>query len=100
MWSNGAQYVDTYSFFYFCLKSRQIDYIQAFPHAPLKEDVYMRIPEGWRVDPSTGYLAQVQGDPKFKDKTSCIKLVFAKHPKLSMITSLTALSLRVSFISR
>ena len=56
------------------LKSRQIDYIQAFPQAPLEEDVYMRIPEGWRVDPSTGRLAQVQGDPKFKDKSNCIKL--------------------------
>jgi hypothetical protein len=29
------------------LKSRQVDYTQAFPQAPLEDDVFMRIPQGW-----------------------------------------------------
>ena len=55
------------------LKSRQIDYIQAFPQAPLDEDVYMRIPDGWHYDKSTEKLQQ-SDDPRDKDKSHCIKL--------------------------
>jgi hypothetical protein len=55
------------------LVSRQIDYIQAFPQAPLEDDVYMRIPEGWQYDHATGKLKQCS-DPKHKDKSHCIKL--------------------------
>jgi hypothetical protein len=55
------------------LESRQIDYIQAFPQAPLEEDVYMRIPDGWRYDKATDKLQQ-SDDPRDKDKSHCIKL--------------------------
>ena len=38
----------------FDLKSRQVDYVQAFPQADLKEDVYMRIPAGFYFKDSDG----------------------------------------------
>ena len=53
--------------------SRQVDFVQAFPQAPLEDDVYMRIPQGFAFDPSTGRLVQ-SDDPKHKDTKHCIKL--------------------------
>jgi hypothetical protein len=32
------------------LKSRQVDYTQAFPKAKLDEPVFMNIPQGWYVN--------------------------------------------------
>jgi hypothetical protein len=56
------------------LKSRQVDYQQAFPQAPLDDDVYMRIPEGWAYDCKNETLVQVCDVPEFRDKDYCIKL--------------------------
>jgi hypothetical protein len=33
------------------LKSRQVDYTQAFPQADLEDPVYMRLPQGWFIAP-------------------------------------------------
>ena len=52
----------------FKLKSRQVDYTQAFPQAPLDDDVFMRIPQGWFVDPATQQLLQHPDDLTFKDR--------------------------------
>ena len=38
----------------FNLVSRQVDYVQAFPQAPLDEDIYMRIPAGFYYKDSDG----------------------------------------------
>ena len=38
------------------LKSRQVDYTQAFPQAPLDDDVFMHIPQGWYLDPESQQL--------------------------------------------
>ena len=54
--------------------NRQVDYVQAFPQAPIDEEVYMRIPQGFMYDTSQQRLIQVEGDPKYKDKEYCIKL--------------------------
>jgi hypothetical protein len=54
------------------LKSRQVDYTQAFPQAELSDPVFMRMPQGWFLD-LTGQLQQHQ-DPKFNDKEHYIKL--------------------------
>ena len=58
------------------LKSRSIDYDQAFPQAPIDCDVYMKIPEGFRVnyEGDKPKLEQVLGDPKFRDSKNAIKL--------------------------
>jgi len=32
------------------LKTRQVDYTQAFPQATLDHPVYMRVPQGWYID--------------------------------------------------
>ena len=56
------------------LKSRQIDFIQAFPQAPLDDDVYIRIPQGWKLNQDKQKLEQVPDDPKYCDKSNCIKL--------------------------
>ena len=56
------------------LTSKQIDFIQAFPQAPLDDDVYMRIPQGWTYDPSINKLVQVKENPKYRDTEHCIKL--------------------------
>jgi hypothetical protein len=56
------------------LKSRQVDYQQAFPQAPIDEDVYMRIPEGWAYDCSTKQLVQVSDVPAYRDHEFAIKL--------------------------
>ena len=45
------------------LKSCQVDYQQAFPKAPIDEDVYMQIPKGWAYDCSTKQLVQVSNVP-------------------------------------
>ena len=55
------------------LASRQVDFVQAFPQAPLEDDVHMRIPPGFAHDPNTNQLRQT-ADPKFKDFQHCIKL--------------------------
>jgi hypothetical protein len=34
-------------------RSRQVDYTQAFPQAPLDDNVYMHIPDGWAYDHTT-----------------------------------------------
>jgi hypothetical protein len=41
------------------LKQWQVDYMQAFPQAPLTEPVYMKIPQGWYVDAQTGTLHEL-----------------------------------------
>ena len=55
------------------LKSRQIDYTQAFPQANLSDPVYMKIPQGWKVDKETNKLVQ-SSDPSFFDRRHFIKL--------------------------
>jgi hypothetical protein len=54
------------------LKTRQVDYTQAFPQAKLDEPVYMKVPQGWFVTP-TGDLAQ-HDDPKYNDLSHYLKL--------------------------
>jgi len=54
------------------LKSRQIDYTQAFPQALLEDPVYMRMPQGWHAD-SQGNIVQ-HPDPKFNDTKHYIRL--------------------------
>jgi len=54
------------------LKSRQVDYNQAFPQAPLDDPVFMRMPQGWFVAPD-GKLRQ-HPDPKYHDTMHYIKL--------------------------
>ena len=56
------------------LKSWQVDYMQAFPQAPLDDDVFMRIPQGWYLDPSTKQLHQDTSDPRSVDKEHFIRL--------------------------
>jgi hypothetical protein len=56
------------------LSSRQVDYTQAFPQAPLDDDVYMRIPDGWAYDHTTESLVQITDTPTFRDSGYCIKL--------------------------
>ena len=55
------------------LASRQVDFVQAFPQAPLEDDVYMRIPQGFAYDQHTGCLIQ-SDDPRHRDQQYCIKL--------------------------
>jgi hypothetical protein len=58
------------------LKSRQVDYTQAFPQAfpqaDLTDPVYMRLPQGWCISPQ-GTLEQ-HHDPKHNDTTHYIQL--------------------------
>jgi hypothetical protein len=54
------------------LKTRQVDYTQAFPQAPLADPVYMRIPQGWLAD-SDGVLRPHQ-DPTYQDRSHYICL--------------------------
>jgi hypothetical protein len=56
------------------LKSRQVDYTQAFPQAPLDDDVFMRIPQGWYFDTATQQLKPHTHDPMSKDMQHCIWL--------------------------
>ena len=53
-------------------RSRQVDFAQAFPQAPLTEPVYMKIPQGWHV--IDGKLEQHE-NPEFRDNEHCIKLL-------------------------
>jgi hypothetical protein len=53
------------------LKSRQVDYTQAFPQAPLDNPIFMRIPQGWQFDPVAKKLVQFD-DPKSIDHTHFI----------------------------
>ena len=53
------------------LKSRRVDFTQAFTQSPIDSDVYMRIPQGWFVH--QGQL-QPHDDPSFRDWTHYIKL--------------------------
>jgi hypothetical protein len=46
------------------LKSRQVDYTQAFPQASLDDEVFLRIPQGWFV--KDGKLRQHE-NPRFND---------------------------------
>ena len=54
--------------------SRQVDFIQAFPQAPIDDDVYIRIPQGFSYDSIKQKLVQVKDNPKYKDNNYCIKL--------------------------
>jgi hypothetical protein len=54
------------------LKSRQLDYTQAFPQAPLDDPVFMRLPQGWFVDP-TGTMIP-HPDPTHNDTKHFIRL--------------------------
>ncbi len=54
------------------LKTRQVDYTQAFPQAKLEDPVYMKVPQGWYVN-STGELAQ-HNDPTYNDTSYYLKL--------------------------
>jgi hypothetical protein len=54
------------------LKTRQVDYTQAFPQAPLNDPVYMRTPQGWFVNDS-GSLQQ-HPDPKHHDTKHFLQL--------------------------
>ena len=56
------------------LKSQQVDYTQAFPQAPLKDDVFMHIPQGWYFDPDSQQLCQQIGNVTFRDTQHCIRL--------------------------
>jgi hypothetical protein len=51
-------------------QSRQVDFAQAFPQAPLNEPVFMKIPQGWFV--KDGKLEQHE-NPKYRDNEHCIK---------------------------
>jgi hypothetical protein len=55
------------------LKSRQVDYTQAFPQADLVDPVYMHLPQGWHITPQ-GTLAP-HTNPKHNDKTHYIQLL-------------------------
>jgi transposase InsO family protein len=55
------------------LKSRQVDYTQAFPQADLADPVYIRLPQGWYITPS-GTL-EPHSNPKFNDTTHYIQLM-------------------------
>ncbi len=54
------------------LKSRQVDYTQAFPQAELDDPVYMLLPQGWFITPD-GTL-QPHHDPKYNDTSHYIQL--------------------------
>jgi hypothetical protein len=54
------------------LKSRQVDYTQAFPQADLSDPVFMRLPQGWYIAPD-GTL-QPHSDPKYHDSSHFIQL--------------------------
>ena len=42
------------------LKTWQINYTQAFLQAPLEDDVFMWIPQGWYFDAATQQAAQTK----------------------------------------
>ena len=54
-------------------RSRQVDFTQAFPQAPLDDDVFLKVPQGWYYDPKEQKLQQ-STDPQSFDSQHCIKL--------------------------
>jgi hypothetical protein len=54
------------------LKSRQVDYTQAFPQADLEDPVYMHLPQGWYLS-DQGTL-EPHRNPKHNDITHYIQL--------------------------
>ncbi len=54
------------------LKTRQVDYTQAFPQAKLDEPVFIKVPQGWYVN-EVGTLCQ-HADPKFNDTKHYLQL--------------------------
>jgi hypothetical protein len=54
------------------LRSKQVDFTQAFTQAPIDEGVFMKIPQGWHI--SNGILCQ-NVDPTHHDTTHYIKLL-------------------------
>ncbi len=54
------------------LKSRQVDYTQAFPQAELTDPVFMRLPQGWYL--ATDGTLQPHEDPKYNDTSHFIQL--------------------------
>jgi hypothetical protein len=50
------------------LKSRQVNYIQAFPQAPLEDDAFMQIPQGWYCNPTSDQLHRQPDDPRSFDQ--------------------------------
>ncbi len=54
------------------LKTRQVNYTQAFPQADLTDPVFMHLPQRWYVD-STGSLIQHE-NLKFYDTTHYLRL--------------------------
>ena len=41
-------------------KTRQLDYVLAFPQAPAERELYMKIPKGIQVNSSTEYVLKVE----------------------------------------
>ena len=56
------------------LKSRQVDYTQAFLQAPLNVNVFMHIPQGWYFDPESQQLCPNTSNPTSRDTQHCIWL--------------------------
>jgi hypothetical protein len=57
------------------LKSRQeVNYTQPFPQAPLDNDVFMKIPQGWHYDSSAKKLVQDSNNPQSVNKEPFIHL--------------------------
>jgi hypothetical protein len=56
------------------LVSRQVDYTQAFPQAPLDDPVFMKIPQGWYYNTDSNTLEQHPDDPKANDHDHFIRL--------------------------
>jgi hypothetical protein len=54
------------------LKSRQVDYTQAFPQAKLDEPVFMKVPQGWYVNSAGDLLPH--DDPRFNDTSHYFRL--------------------------
>ena len=53
------------------LKTRQVDYTQAFPQATLDDPVFMQIPQGWYVKEDNLYQ---HSNPKHNDTTHYMRL--------------------------
>ena len=56
---------------------RQIDLTQAFTNADIKEDVYMSIPQGWRLDVANNKLVQ-DDDPRYRDHEPMIRYTLSR----------------------
>jgi hypothetical protein len=52
-------------------QSSQINFTQSFTQPPIKEDIYMKIPQGWHI--VNGIPTQHQ-DPRYRDTSHYIKL--------------------------